>query len=107
MTARDDLHKSRVYALVKALRESVGPELLLSTLIGARDEAGLSSLELLRRGKYADAEQVLRPYIFRDQPVQRRQVIVWQGEDPEPPPLPSGSGFRPPTHRARRISLRK
>ena len=97
----------RVHALVRALRAATASDSPLVALNRRPDDRGPSAYDLLRAGRYEEAERLLRPLIFRrdQQPVQRPRLIEWEEESAAPPS--SGLSLRMPVRRARRVTLPK
>jgi len=96
----------RVYALVRAVRDAVGPDALLAALTRAPEQGQPSAYDLLLAGRYDDAERLLRAVIFPpgNQVVQHPRLIAWDEDDvPAPPAAPLD--LKPPVRRARKVTL--
>jgi hypothetical protein len=98
----------RVHALIRALASAMAPGSPLGAMTHSPDGGGPSAYDLLRMGRYDEAEQLLRPLIFRrqEQPIQRPRLVHWEEDESRQigltaPPLSA------PVRRAHRVTLPK
>lgn len=97
----------RVHALVRALRSTAPRRHPFEILNATSDASGASAYDLLRGGRYDEAEHLLRPLIFRPERATVQPGSVAAMEPEVAPPPARGLSLRPTTRRARRVRLKR